>query len=82
MNLPLVLFDLGGVLVDIRYRAFLESLKLDHVIDEQELLRRLTPDGHLYERGTITTDDFFKRLKKALGVSATDRKSTRLNSSH
>ena len=64
MNLPVIIFDLGGVLINIRYHRFIETLGLDHSVDEAKLLQMLTPDGHLYESGKISTKDFFTRLNQ------------------
>jgi putative hydrolase of the HAD superfamily len=66
-KLPIVLFDLGGVLVHVRYSQFLEALGLDQGIDEERLLQLITPDGRLYETGKLTTEEFFSRLNNVLG---------------
>lgn len=62
MKRPALIFDLGGVLIRIEYRQFLEKLGINHSIDEAELLHILTPDVQLYESGNIPTEDFFHRL--------------------
>lgn len=64
MTRPTLIFDLGGVLVHIRYNRFIETLGLDHDMDEASLLKTLSPDGHLYESGKISTEEFFARIKR------------------
>lgn len=67
IKLPIVLFDLGNVLVHVHYSRFLETLGLDHSLDETDLLGRMTPEGLLYESGRLTTDLFFQQLNARLG---------------
>jgi HAD superfamily hydrolase (TIGR01509 family) len=64
MTRPTLIFDLGGVLVHIRYNRFIETLGLDHDMDEAALLNTLAPDGRLYESGKISTQEFFARMKR------------------
>jgi HAD superfamily hydrolase (TIGR01509 family) len=66
MKLPTLIFDLGGVLLRIDYARFIEKLGLGLSMDEEELLRLLTPDGQLYETGKLSTREFFQRLSKQL----------------
>lgn len=84
MKLPTLIFDLGGVLINIQYRRFLKTLGLDYAIegepqkilgeslnvqDEAELLRLPTLDLQLYETGKLSTSEFFNRLSHRLDGS-------------
>lgn len=69
MKLPIVLFDLGDVLVHIHYRNFIQALALDHSVDEEDLLRLLTPEGRLYESGKMTSEEFFRRISEELSIA-------------
>lgn len=73
MNRPTVIFDLGGVLLHIQYRRFLETLGLDQTLDESSLLQTMRHDGRLYERGVISTAEFFQELRGRLGTSHDDQ---------
>lgn len=64
MTLPTLIFDLGGVLVRIRYNRFIETLGLDHDMDEATLLKIFSPDGRLYESGKMSTQEFFQKMKE------------------
>lgn len=68
MKPSLLIFDLGGVLLRIEYRAFIKSLGLDHALSEFDLLRLLTHDARKYESGVIPTDEFFRRLSRRLNL--------------
>jgi HAD superfamily hydrolase (TIGR01509 family) len=72
MNPPIIILDFGGVLVDIRYDKFLRTLEISDTVDEKMLLEKLWPDGKLYESGNISTEDFFARLRRALGTNHSD----------
>ena len=69
MKHPTVIFDLGGVLLRIEYKRFIEKLALDHSMSEEELLHLLTPEAQLYETGKISTKEFFQRLGKLLSTN-------------
>lgn len=72
MKHPTLIFDLGGVLVNIEYHRFIETLGIDHTIDEAELLRILSPEARQYESGTISTKDFFHRVNQHLDRGFTE----------
>lgn len=74
MNRPTLVFDLGRVLLHIRYNRFLESLGLDHALDEKMLLDRMRSDGHLFESGKISSRDFLERLRRVLGVRIDEKR--------
>jgi HAD superfamily hydrolase (TIGR01509 family) len=74
MSRPTLIFDLGGVLLHIRYNRFLETLGLNHELNETLLLEKMMPHGGLYESGKISTEEFFHRLHHALNTTADEKR--------
>ena len=62
MNIKNIIWDFGVVLIDLDFEAFTESLERIGIANAQEMLYH--PKAMEYEKGLISTDEFFKLLKK------------------
>jgi FMN phosphatase YigB (HAD superfamily) len=68
MKPELIIFDLGRVLVDFDFKKAIRDLKRHSPMTEDEIHRffETTPLWDNYERGKISSEDFFKHLSKDL----------------
>jgi len=67
--LRVIFFDLGGVLVDVHFEAFLEGLArhTGHSLAELAALRQsMLPDSQLFDSGGIDAGEFLVRLNRRL----------------
>jgi glucose-1-phosphatase len=69
---PIVVFDLGKVLLDFDYRIAAANLASHASASAQEIVSLLldTPLLHRYERGELSTDQFFDALREGTGFKA------------
>ena len=73
-NISVLLFDLGGVLIDIDFeRALLRWSNQSH-LPAAELRRRFAMDEvyQQHERGEISASDYFAHLRQTLELEASD----------
>ena len=75
MNVKNIIFDLGVVLLDLNQKGMEEAFsKLGaHNFSAVYTTYAQDPIFDLLERGQVTEDEFRDRLRKILGITATDR---------
>ena len=73
-NINALLFDLGGVLVDIDFSRVLHSWSHSSRLPLPEITRRFSMDEpyRQHEMGEITASDYFAHLRQLLELEATD----------
>ena len=67
----ILLFDLGNVLVNVDYPAFLRTLRYDHTMNERELYTLLEEDSRSYELGKASPEEYLRIVNAKLGTSYT-----------
>jgi HAD superfamily hydrolase (TIGR01509 family) len=67
----IILFDLGNVLVQIDYPAFLRTLGFDHRMTKSELFHLLEDEARDFEMGKSSTAEFLGVINARLGKSYT-----------
>jgi|SRR5688572_9288040 glucose-1-phosphatase len=69
-----LLFDLGGVIIDVDFNRALERWALHARCDPAALRARFTQDTHYqrHERGEIDAAAYFASLRTSLGIAITD----------
>jgi len=69
-----LLFDLGGVIIDVDFNRALERWALHARCDPAALKARFTQDTHYqrHERGEIDAAAYFASLRASLGIALTD----------
>lgn len=69
-----LLFDLGGVLIDIDFRRVLAALAPFSALSPDELRRRAVPDDAYarHERGELGAAGYFEHVRQLLSLNATD----------
>lgn len=74
LSVDALLFDLGGVIVDIDFRRVFERWSADSGVPAQELESRFLMDAYYerHERGEIAVTDYFGSLRDSLGIGLTD----------
>lgn len=70
-----LLFDLGGVIVDIDFRRVFEAWSADSGVPAATLASRFSMDAYYerHERGEIPVADYFDSLRSSLGIRLTDQ---------
>ncbi len=70
-----LLFDLGGVIVDIDFRRVFEAWSADSGVPAATLESRFSMDAYYerHERGEIPVADYFESLRSSLGIRLTDK---------
>ncbi|MDP2241001.1 MAG: HAD-IA family hydrolase [Burkholderiales bacterium] len=70
-----LLFDLGGVIVDIDFRRVFEAWSADSGVPAATLESRFSMDVYYerHERGEIPVADYFESLRSSLGIRLTDK---------
>ena len=73
-NINALLFDLGGVLIDIDFSRALQSWSHISHLPLPEITRRFSMDEpyRQHELGEITASDYFEHLRQLLELEATD----------
>jgi FMN phosphatase YigB (HAD superfamily) len=74
-NVCALLFDLGGVLIDIDFKRALRSWSQCSHLPIDEIERRFAMDEpyRLHERGEIGADEYFAHLRQLLELDASNR---------
>ena len=74
-NIKNILFDLGGVILDINVQATLKRFyELGFPAEMMEILNSMTTDIYFnYGTGKLTTEQFRNQIRKAAGVEMTDQ---------
>jgi HAD superfamily hydrolase (TIGR01509 family) len=67
----IILFDLGNVLVQIDYAAFLRTLGFDHQMTKSELFHLLEDEAREFETGKSSAMEFLGVINARLGKSYT-----------
>lgn len=69
-----LLFDLGGVIVDIDFRRVFDAWSAYSGVPSATLGARFTQDAHYerHERGEISAAEYFESLRSSLGIRLTD----------
>jgi glucose-1-phosphatase len=78
-SVKVLLFDIGGVILDISFAKVLGSWSRAANVDTDELKTRFTFDSFYeqHERGEITASAYFATLRNSLAVSLTDEQFTK-----
>jgi HAD superfamily hydrolase (TIGR01509 family) len=69
----IILFDLGNVLVQIDYPAFIHTLGFDHQMTKSELFHLLEDEARDFEMGKSSAAEFLGVINARLGKSYTFR---------
>jgi FMN phosphatase YigB (HAD superfamily) len=74
LKISALLFDLGGVLIDIDFNRALRSWSQSSDLTFDEIERRFAMDEpyRLHERGEIDADEYFAHLRQLLELDASD----------
>ena len=74
LKISALLFDLGGVLIDIDFNRALRSWSQSSDLTFDEIGRRFAMDEpyRLHERGEIDADEYFSHLRQLLELDASD----------
>lgn len=69
-----LLFDLGGVIIDVDFRRAFAAWSADSGVPAETLGARFTIDAcyERHERGEISVTDYFESLRGSLGIGLTD----------
>lgn len=69
-----LLFDLGGVVLEVDFGKVFGSLASLSTMTEKEIKARFTMDKHYqqHERGEIETSEYFEHLRQSFELTATD----------
>ena len=69
-----LLFDLGGVIIDIDFARVFESWSVDSGVSVATLCSRFSMDAcyERHERGEIPVAEYFESLRSTLGIALTD----------
>ena len=69
-----LLFDLGGVIIDIDFRLVFDVWSAYSGVPSATLGARFTQDAHYerHERGEISAAEYFESLRSSLGIRLTD----------
>jgi FMN phosphatase YigB (HAD superfamily) len=75
MKISAVCFDLGKVLIDFDWPQVLKKIAKKSTLSPEEIGARMSRDNELlgYERGAVSTSDFFAHLKKRLEYKGTPK---------
>jgi len=78
-NISALLFDLGGVLIDIDFSRALQSWRHCSRLPLAEITRRFSMDESYrrHERGEIAASDYFAHLRQLLELEASDEEIAR-----
>jgi glucose-1-phosphatase len=73
-NVKVLLFDLGGVILEVKFANALETWSAYASTDSAVLKTRFNLDGFYeqHERGEITASAYFETLRQSLGIQLTD----------
>jgi len=76
MNNPLLIFDLGNVLVHVDFQKTLAAWSSFSGYSPEEIIRRFDMNGQIhldFERGDITPDRFRQAVSDALNINMSER---------
>lgn len=74
-----LLFDLGGVVLEVNFQQVFNSWAAMSALDESEIKARFKMDQHYqqHERGQIEAPVFFEHLRDSLQITASDDEMTK-----
>ncbi|MFK7861523.1 MAG: HAD family hydrolase [Granulosicoccus sp.] len=73
-SIKALLFDLGGVVLEVDFTKVFHSLASISALDAKEIKHQFSMDWHYqqHERGGIEASEFFQHLRHTLQLTATD----------